>query len=124
MERESEYNERVLGVSINQDASCAAVVTRKGFIIYNIADQLEVGNIHALKNHHAHHIHMFVSQKRFCDFSEGMRIAEMLHVTSLLALVGSGDAPMYVTATSQLVVYTTAYAQRFDVILFLHSIHM
>lgn len=42
MERESESTERVLGVSVNQDASCAAVVTRKGFIIYNIADYLEV----------------------------------------------------------------------------------
>lgn len=50
MERESESTERVLGVSVNQDASCAAVVTRKGFIIYNIADQLEVGRIQTSGN--------------------------------------------------------------------------
>lgn len=72
MERQDERSERVIAISFNHDTSCVSIGTRTGFSIYNLTPALE---------------------KRFSDESEGVRIVEMLYVTSLLAVVGSGDAP-------------------------------
>jgi autophagy-related protein 18 len=60
-----------IAISFNHDASCVSIGTRSGFYIYNLVPALE--------------------QRLRCG-GEGMRVVEMLYVTSLLAVVGSGDS--------------------------------
>eukprot|EP01041_Mallomonas_annulata_P002085 gene2085-4074_t len=58
-------------VRFNQDVTCVAIGTAKGFSIHNL-DPIE---------------------RRYVSASEGIGIIEMLYSTSLIALVGSGDTP-------------------------------
>ena len=63
--------EGVLSASFNQDFSCVAVATCRGFKIYSFDAGAWV----------------------YEDAVGAVRIVEMLHTSSLLAVVGAGDAP-------------------------------
>ena len=63
--------EGVLSASFNQDFSCVAVATCRGFKIYSFDAGAWV----------------------YEDAMGAVRIVEMLHTSSLLAVVGAGDAP-------------------------------
>ena len=103
METEDESSSGPVSISFNQDASCASIGTRSGFYIYNLVPGLEVQFrfvIHNIAECNApcdDYLNItyvcvcFLLQQRLASSGEGMRIVEMLYVTSLLAVVGSGD---------------------------------
>jgi hypothetical protein len=78
-----ESDDQMLYVSFNQDSSCFAVGTEKGFRIYNsypFKDNFERSKFSLIL---------------FLDLEGGIGIIEMLHRCNILALVGGGKNPKY-----------------------------
>lgn len=85
------YRENILSLSFNQDGSCLAVGTTRGFRIYNVSPfretfrreggQTDRSNVSS--NEHAH------------TQPGGIGIVEMLFRCNLLAIVGGGSFPQY-----------------------------
>ena len=75
-------DDQMLYVTFNQDSSCFAIGTEKGFKIYNsypFKDNFERSN-----NRHI-----------IIDLEGGIGIVEMLNRCNILALVGGGKNPKY-----------------------------
>jgi hypothetical protein len=78
---ESTEDDQMLYVTFNQDASCFAVGTERGFKIYNsypFKDNFERGNLNFNK-----------------VLDGGIGIVEMLNRCNIIALVGGGKNPKY-----------------------------
>lgn len=93
MDSRDDSSEGPIAISFNHDASCVSIGTRSGFYIYNLVPTLEVRYFcfFSVTVQLTGGLFTILKQQRLANVGEGMRIVEMLYVTSLLAVVGSGD---------------------------------
>jgi hypothetical protein len=79
--KEEQTNQQILNINFNQDGTCFAIGTQKGFRIYNTCPFKE--NIER---------RMFIFT---LELEGGIGIVEMLYKTNIIALVGGGSNPKY-----------------------------
>lgn len=79
--KEEPTNQQILNINFNQDGTCFAIGTQKGFRIYNTSPFKE--NIERRTYHFT------------LELEGGIGIVEMLYKTNIIALVGGGSNPKY-----------------------------
>ena len=80
--KEDLSNQQILSINFNQDGSCFAIGTQKGFKIYNTSPFKE-----NIERRNYYHIKI--------ELEGGIGLVEMLYKTNIIALVGGGSSPKY-----------------------------